>query len=257
MAKKYDILNHCSIELKKIKDEITQFKETNEYMYSNVMQNYAKRYNDILIKYYKQTGLPLEKYQIFDYEYSSTHKTVRDAALQRYLLNIDSSKRAVDELAETERIQEYKNDIPFHQMRKCLKTGVNGCPKNPKLIKNKVFIGMPFDKRYLDSYEYGLKFGLQACGMESFRADEKINNSDVMCKICEQMQSCQYLVFNISGLNPNVMLELGLSYGLGKETLIVKDVDTKPISDIASTEYIEYSHAAELQKKIVKYFESR
>ena len=69
------------------------------------------------------------------------------------------------------------------------------------------------------------------------------------------MQICKYLIFNISGLNPNVMLELGLSYGLGKETIIIKDKETENISDIANAEYIEYSHAGELQKKLVKYFE--
>jgi hypothetical protein len=50
------------------------------------------------------------------------------------------------------------------------------------------------------------------------------------------------------------MLELGLSYGLGKETIIVKDKETKNISDIANAEYIEYSHAGELQTKLMKFF---
>jgi predicted nucleotide-binding protein len=75
-----------------------------------------------------------------------------------------------------------------------------------------------------------------------------------MCKICEQMQISKYLIFNISGLNPNVMLELGLSYGLGKETIIIKDKKTKSISDLGSNEYIEYSHAGELQQKLTGYF---
>jgi len=78
-----------------------------------------------------------------------------------------------------------------------------------------------------------------------------------MCKICEEMQICKYLIFNVSGLNPNVMLELGLSYGLGKNTIIVKDKETRMISDISNIEYIEYSHAGELNEKLRRYFSER
>ncbi|MCH3965526.1 MAG: nucleotide-binding protein [Clostridium sp.] len=71
------------------------------------------------------------------------------------------------------------------------------------------------------------------------------------------MQSSKYLIFNISGMNPNVMLELGLSYGLGKETIIIRDKETKTVSDIAGIEYIEYNHAFDLQKKLGEYFEEK
>ena len=76
-----------------------------------------------------------------------------------------------------------------------------------------------------------------------------------MCKICEEMQKSNYLIFNISEHNPNVMLELGLSYGLGKHTVIIKDKKTKNISDLSNTEYIEYAHAIELRNKITSYFD--
>ena len=59
-------------------------------------------------------------------------------------------------------------------------------------------------------------------------------------------------IINISGLNPNVMLEQGLAYGLGKPVIILKDKATKAISDLGSIEYIEYSHAGDLQQKIIQ-----
>lgn len=46
------------------------------------------------------------------------------------------------------------------------------------------------------------------------------------------------------------MLELGLAYGLGKEVIVIKDKKTTAISDLGSVEYIEYSHAGELQQKL-------
>lgn len=64
-------------------------------------------------------------------------------------------------------------------------------------------------------------------------------------------------IINIPGLNPNVMLEQGLAYGLGKPVIILKDKATKAISDLGSIEYIEYSHAADLQQKLFKALSSK
>ena len=86
---------------------------------------------------------------------------------------------------------------------------------------------------------------MNAAGFQHYKADEEITCKDIMCKICEQIQACRMAIINISGLNPNVMLELGLAYGLGKPVYIVKDKATKAISDLGSIEYIEYSHATE------------
>jgi nucleoside 2-deoxyribosyltransferase len=114
---------------------------------------------------------------------------------------------------------------------------------------------MPFNHNHIDSYEFGIKAALEANTMSHFKADDRIENRDIMCKICEEIQKAEYLIFNISDLNPNVMLELGLSYGLGKETILVKHKDSNNISDLSNTEYIEYAHAVDLRDKLLKYFE--
>ncbi|MDD4781134.1 MAG: hypothetical protein PHT02_11125 [Tissierellia bacterium] len=95
-----------------------------------------------------------------------------------------------------------------------------------------------------------VKLILEQKGLQPYKADVIINNKDIMCKICEQIQSCGIIIVNISGLNSNVMLELGLAYGLGKRVIVIKDKKTTTISDLGSIEYIEYSHAGELQQKL-------
>ncbi len=111
---------------------------------------------------------------------------------------------------------------------------------------------MPFSDDYRDSYEYGVKLILDQLSIEYYRADDEISNKDIMCKICCEIQSCGKIIANISELNPNVMLELGLAYGLGKEVIVIKDKKTASISDLGSIEYIEYSHASELQQKLLR-----
>jgi len=111
---------------------------------------------------------------------------------------------------------------------------------------------MPFCPEYMDSYSYGIIPALQNAGFTFFKADNEISNIDIMCKVCREIQTCGYAIINISGLNPNVMLELGLAYGIGKPVIIVKDKNTKTITDLGSIEYIEYEHAYDLMQKLTK-----
>jgi|GEM_PF-931435 len=252
-----DFLNHNFSEILGLEKELNNFLISCEYVYANTFTNFVDRYNQLIGKYSINTGIKVNKFNLYEHEFSESRKTIRDSGIDRFKIAIDNFKSFLKDEIYKEREASKTKHIPSHQMRKCLKVGVEGCPQNPVLDKNKVFIGMSFDNKYLDSYQYGVKLALDTLGYTPYRADNEIENRDIMCKICYEMQTSKYLIFNISGLNPNVMLELGLSYGLGKETIIIKDKETKAISDIASIEYIEYAHAYDLQCKLREYFQGK
>jgi len=113
---------------------------------------------------------------------------------------------------------------------------------------------MPFRPEFEDIYKYGIIPALKAAGLKAWKADESIKNIDVMCKICEGIQSSRYAIINISGWNPNVLFELGLAYGLGKETVLIKGHEEKVPADLRGMEYIEYRNSDELRKKLIKFF---
>lgn len=98
---------------------------------------------------------------------------------------------------------------PINASRLAIKPA-SGCPINPSYIKSKVFIAMPFANDYLDSYNYGIVPASSSLGLKHFKADNEISNKDIMCEVCQEIQSCSIAIINISGLNPNVMLEQGL-----------------------------------------------
>lgn len=256
-SNKLDFLNHSLGELKGLEKEASNFLNSQEYMYANTFINFIDRYNHLIEKYSADIEISIDKFNLYEHEFSESKKTIRNSGINRFKITIENFKNLLDGEIYRERETNKTKLIPSHQMRKCLKIGVEGCPQNPVLDKNKVFIGMAFDNKYMDSYQYGVKLALETLGYRSYRADNEIENRDIMCKICHEMQTSKYLIFNISGLNPNVMLELGLSYGLGKETIIIKDKETKAVSDIASIEYIEYEHAYDLQCKLMRYFQDK
>lgn len=253
---KLDIIKfyeHCLLETEKIYNSFCNYVNNVDYAYADACHNFLAQYNDLIKKYSQYIDIPLNQFSFYPNEYSDSKKTIRDYGYKRLLLEMKSFIDFLKDKIMREKLNNAEKSVEPHQMRRCLKTGVSGCPKNPNLCKNQVFVGMPFNDKYEDVYVYGIKLVFEQYGYSIFRADLQTDTIDIMCKICYEMQRSSILLFNISESNPNVMLEVGLSYGLGKKILLIKDKDTKPVSDISGIEYLEYTHAGNLQQKLSKF----
>jgi hypothetical protein len=216
------------------------------YIYPHVYRGWINEYNRIVQKYNILTEANLLDKTVADSDLSLTRKTVRIDGAESFVQSVKNLSDKIEIEIASE--QNKETPVPPHQMRFCFKIGAKRCPLNPIEKKNRIFVAMPFGDDYKDSYEYGIKIVLNQKGIEHYKADNEIKNKDVMCKICNELQSCGKVIVNISGHNPNVMLELGLAYGLGKEVIVVKDKKTTTISDLNGIEYQEYAHAHELQQ---------
>lgn len=237
-------------EIKNFKQKVEIFHMDCDYIYANTYTEWIKEYNDLLKKYNTLCGLDISLLTYNSSDLSSSKKTARNATVDSFIANISRLiEKIEDDIDMFRKAQNEKKIMPY-QMRKCFKLGLDYCPHNPTYKKNKAFVAMPFASEYADSYEYGIVPALLESGYEYFRADEELNNKDIMCKICAQLQSCGLVIINISGLNPNVMLEQGMAYGIGKPVIILKDSNTMQISDLGCIEYIEYNNAYELHKKL-------
>jgi hypothetical protein len=148
----------------------------------------------------------------------------------------------------------YSGQRTFPSMPYCFKMGVTGCPKRVQHDPQQVFVGMPLRDEFEDAYEYGIRRPLERLGLKVWRPDKEPMNIDLMCKICEGLQSSRYAVLNISGWNANVLFELGLAYGLGRETLIIKDRESQVPTDLKGIQYFEYGHSGELREKLLEFF---
>jgi predicted nucleotide-binding protein len=85
-------------------------------------------------------------------------------------------------------------------------------------------------------------------------ADEKITNMHIMKKIESFIRDSDFAIFDISGWNPNVTLELGFAMALNEQWYIAIDpskteVDEVP-SDLRGLDRIQYGSYSELGEKI-------
>ena len=105
----------------------------------------------------------------------------------------------------------------------------------------RAFVIMPFSKEFDDIFGDLIQPTLADAGFEVERADSFIDQENVIRTIVNGIASADLVVADLTGLNPNVLYELGVAHALEKRTaLLTQSIDTAPF-DLAAYRMLEYS----------------
>jgi hypothetical protein len=120
------------------------------------------------------------------------------------------------------------------------------------------FVMMPFGQWFDRYYQEIYVPGIKDAGFEPVRADELFSTGSVMEQIWEQIDKAKILLADLSGKNPNVFYELGLSHAARKPVVFAaSQVDDVPF-DLRHLRVIIYDvrepdWAARLRKSVADY----
>ena len=118
-----------------------------------------------------------------------------------------------------------------------------------------VFVACPYMLFPLDDYKATFASVSKAYNVEFRFADEQITNQHVLSKITNYIRDAEISLFDITGWNPNVALELGIAVGLGRRYFILLnhklDQNKDVPSDIKGIDRIQYSSNSELEAKLI------
>ena len=130
-------------------------------------------------------------------------------------------------------------------------------PVEPKM--NQVFVAMPYELKtpgvvtnMNEVYRLGIRPTLRDLGYSILRADESPFVGALMCNVCQGIQESVLCIVDITDWNPNVLLELGLMYGLGKTTVILKHARSEVPTDLKFALYSEYDGIGSLKSGLRK-----
>lgn len=91
------------------------------------------------------------------------------------------------------------------------------------------FIVIPFADDFDDVYEKLIRQPLVALGFEVRRADSLVHQRSVLQDVVVGIVDADLVIADVTGLNGNVMYELGLAHALGKATVIItRNIDELP-----------------------------
>lgn len=123
-------------------------------------------------------------------------------------------------------------------------------PKEPRTI----FVAYSY--RIYSTLDYRAVYARleKAMGIKFHFADEKVTTLHLLQKIAAMIRSSAISIFDVSGWNPNVTLELGMALGLGEPCYISYDPSKTPIdeviSDLGGMDRIQYSSLTEYEEKL-------
>ncbi len=122
-----------------------------------------------------------------------------------------------------------------------------------------VFVAYPYKLYPPDDYRK-IFVDLEAAFKVKFVfADAKVTDLHILQKIADFILESRFGVYDISGWNPNVTLELGLAYGLRERAYIAIDPAKTPMeevpADLRGIDRIQYSSYSQLQQGLTRLLE--
>jgi hypothetical protein len=93
--------------------------------------------------------------------------------------------------------------------------------RTEKPVPKACFVLMPFQEGLSAVYEHGIKPMVESLGLECRRADEMYSTQGILGDIWTSIQRAELIIADLTGKNPNVMYELGLSHALWKRVILL------------------------------------
>jgi hypothetical protein len=125
--------------------------------------------------------------------------------------------------------------------------------------KPSIFVAMPFSDEMMDVWQFGIRGPAIASDFLCHRMDEEVFLGDVVQAIKEHICQADLVVAEMTGYNPNVLLEVGYAWGRGIPTLLLERVNLKPARkkqeenrpfDIRGQRRIDYKQIVDLSERL-------
>lgn len=95
------------------------------------------------------------------------------------------------------------------------------CPEVLDFKPRTFFVGFPFKPPYTKDHKEKIDYVAKQLNLKPLYPAETQKKGVILCKVCKEIQETDFSVFDITERNPNVMLEVGLAFGFGKEVILL------------------------------------
>ena len=121
---------------------------------------------------------------------------------------------------------------------------------NPSDAKPLVFVAMPFSQDFEDVYQFGIYGTIRKCGFVCERVDESYYAGNIVQRIKDGIRRSRFVIADLTHERPNVYLEVGFAWGLGKPVVLVAREGQKLHFDLAHHKCIFYPTIGRLAEEL-------
>lgn len=137
--------------------------------------------------------------------------------------------------------------------------GINPLPKiNPiSPSSGNVFVSMPMNKNkcsYVDEIRQGMELGIKNSNNKPYFLDKEIHCENIFTQMMKDINSCKFLIADLSTQNTGVYYEAGYAKALGKTVILTcKEDDFENVHfDLKQTQMIIWKDSNDLSNKLTE-----
>jgi nucleoside 2-deoxyribosyltransferase len=120
-------------------------------------------------------------------------------------------------------------------------------------LSRDVFVIMSFEERDdLDDYKAAVEDVCGKAGFKAVRTDSRpaANTHQIIDAIHDHIQTCGFVIADLTSNRPNVYYEVGYAKGLNKKLVLTAKKDSKPHFDLQGYNRIDWSGSENLKKQL-------
>lgn len=125
-------------------------------------------------------------------------------------------------------------------------------PAAPYRAKPHAFVAMPFKKEMDDIFYYGIQGPVRSAGFLCERVDQEAFVGDIMDRVRQKIETASVVIADLTGANPNVYLEVGYAWGVGRPTILVVANETQLQFDVRGQRCLTYARIKDLEEALTK-----
>jgi len=113
-----------------------------------------------------------------------------------------------------------------------------------EIERGTAFVLMPHTDEFRDIFNYSIKPAMDANGILVKKAEDIYKPGSILAQVWERIRRAEIILADLTERNPNVILELGLCYGIQRcPILLVRNAEDVPFN-LRNLRYIEYENTA-------------
>lgn len=229
---------------------ISKYLKNNQYVYLRAFESWQDAYNQAAARLNAGKVISVPIYKLSPVDFSPSGKSIKQECVVKFVRSIhhqvdrlEEKIRALNKAAEEKRSRTSPLAGFFHR-------GADGKPVEPLPADHRVFVAMPPGAADALLFWQGVQPALEMHGLSFFRSDRVEVDDAALSELCQELHACRLAIFNLSDRAPNVMLALGLAYGIGKPVIVLQRQDETPLGAQVNNGYLRYASAADIKKTL-------
>ena len=237
-------------ELNYLLARVRKYLKNNQYIYLRAFESWQESYNQIASRLSTERTISVPVFKLSPIDYSPSGKSIKQQSVEKFVQTINHQvNRLEDKIYELSMAAEEKKK-QTSPLASFFHHSSDGESIIPPLAKHRVFVAIPAGESELKLFSKGIQPALETQGLSFFRADRSLIDDTYLCEICQELHSCRLAIFNLSGQAPNVMLALGLAYGIGKPMIIIQHQNEVVLGNMNNNEHVRYAGADDLKTSL-------